>query len=55
MTSTAEHPARPSGSTGPSGPSSQARDVALDLGAFVTASPSSYHAVAEAARRLEAV
>ncbi|MCW1805087.1 M18 family aminopeptidase [Brachybacterium squillarum] len=48
MTSTAEHPARPSG------PSSQARDVALDLGAFVTASPSSYHAVAEAARRLEA-
>jgi len=60
VTSTAEHPARPSGSTGPagpagsSGPSSQARDVALDLGAFVTASPSSYHAVAEAARRLEA-
>ncbi|MGY5765500.1 M18 family aminopeptidase [Brachybacterium sp. DNPG3] len=33
-------------------PSAEARDAALDLGAFVAASPSSYHAAAEAARRL---
>ena len=35
-------------------PSEQARATALDLGAVVTASPSSFHAAAEAARRLEA-
>ncbi|MEE1650842.1 M18 family aminopeptidase [Brachybacterium sp. J144] len=35
-------------------PSPRARSVALDLGAFVTASPSSFHAAREAARRLEA-
>jgi len=33
---------------------SRARTVALDLGAFVTASPSSFHAAREAARRLAA-
>jgi len=37
-----------------SAPSPRARDTALDLGAFVTASPSSFHAALEAARRLEA-
>lgn len=36
-----------------SAPSPRARDTALDLGAFVTASPSSFHAAREAARRLE--
>ncbi|MFC7456938.1 M18 family aminopeptidase [Brachybacterium sp. GCM10030267] len=35
-------------------PSRPARAAALDLGEFVTASPSSYHAAAESARRLEA-
>ncbi|MGP9538463.1 M18 family aminopeptidase [Brachybacterium sp. AOP43-C2-M15] len=35
-------------------PSAEARATALDLGDFVTASPSSFHAAAEAARRLEA-
>jgi aspartyl aminopeptidase len=35
-------------------PSARARAVALDLGEFVTASPSSFHAVQEAARRLRA-
>ncbi|WP_114853505.1 M18 family aminopeptidase [Brachybacterium sp. YJGR34] len=34
-------------------PSPRARTTALDLGDFVTASPSSFHAVAEAVRRLE--
>ncbi|WP_246957756.1 M18 family aminopeptidase [Brachybacterium sp. Marseille-Q7125] len=34
-------------------PSAAARENALDLGAFVTASPSSFHAVRESARRLE--
>lgn len=34
-------------------PSPEAREAALDLGAFVTASPSSFHAAREAARRLE--
>ncbi len=34
-------------------PSPRARTTALDLGAFVSASPSSFHAVAEAVRRLE--
>ncbi|WP_162801551.1 M18 family aminopeptidase [Brachybacterium saurashtrense] len=34
-------------------PSPRARSTALDLGAFVTASPSSFHAAREAARRLE--
>lgn len=33
-------------------PTREARGAALDLGAFVTASPSSFHAAAEAARRL---
>lgn len=33
-------------------PTTTARDVARDLGAFVAASPSSFHAVAETARRL---
>ena len=33
-------------------PSPRARAAALDLGAFVTASPSSFHAAREAARRL---
>ncbi|MFC0675654.1 M18 family aminopeptidase [Brachybacterium hainanense] len=37
----------------PSRPSAAARESALDLGAFVSASPSSFHACAEAARRLE--
>ena len=35
-------------------PSPRARAAALDLGAFVTASPSSFHAAREAARRLAA-
>ncbi|WP_152352319.1 M18 family aminopeptidase [Brachybacterium subflavum] len=35
-------------------PTDEARDFATDLGSFVTASPSSFHAVREAARRLEA-
>ena len=35
-------------------PSARARATALDLGEFVTASPSSFHAAREAARRLEA-
>ncbi|GAA4522091.1 M18 family aminopeptidase [Brachybacterium paraconglomeratum] len=35
-------------------PSSRARATALDLGAFVTAAPSSFHAAREGARRLEA-
>ena len=35
-------------------PSPRARAAALDLGAFVTASPSSFHAAREAARRLSA-
>jgi aspartyl aminopeptidase len=35
-------------------PSPRARTAALDLGAFVTASPSSFHAAREAARRLAA-
>jgi aspartyl aminopeptidase len=35
-------------------PTDEARDFAADLGSFVTASPSSFHAVREAARRLEA-
>ena len=34
-------------------PSPRARSAALDLGEFVTASPSSFHAAREAARRLE--
>ena len=34
-------------------PSPRARATALDLGEFVSASPSSFHAVAETARRLE--
>ncbi|NMA76227.1 MAG: M18 family aminopeptidase [Actinomycetales bacterium] len=38
----------------PASPSPRARAHALDLGAFVTASPSSFHAAREAARRLEA-
>ena len=37
-----------------SAPSPRARAAALDLGAFVTAAPSSFHAAREAARRLEA-
>ena len=44
-------PRRPSS---PAAPSPRARAHALDLGAFVTASPSSFHAAHEAARRLEA-
>lgn len=36
----------------PARPSAEARAFADDLGAFVTASPSSFHAAAEAARRL---
>ncbi|MGP5079385.1 M18 family aminopeptidase [Brachybacterium sp. JB7] len=36
-----------------SAPSPRARATALDLGDFVTASPSSFHAAREAARRLE--
>jgi aspartyl aminopeptidase len=40
--------------TSPAEPSDDARAFARDLGAFVTAAPSSFHAVAEAARRLEA-
>ncbi|EYT49453.1 aspartyl aminopeptidase [Brachybacterium muris] len=55
MTPTARRssaPARPTRSSA-SRPSPEARAVALDLGAFVTASPSSYHAAREAARRLE--
>jgi aspartyl aminopeptidase len=35
-------------------PTDEARDFATDLGSFVTASPSSFHAAREAARRLEA-
>ena len=35
-------------------PSPRARAAALDLGSFVTASPSSFHAAREAARRLAA-
>lgn len=35
------------------GPDDAAREVAEDLAAFVTAGPSSFHAVAETARRLE--
>lgn len=37
----------------PAAPSDDARAFAGDLGSFVAASPSSFHAVAEAARRLE--
>ena len=44
-------PRRPSS---PAAPSPRARAHALDLGAFVTAAPSSFHAAHEAARRLEA-
>lgn len=43
-------PARPTSSTVPDA----AREHAEDLGAFVAASPSSYHAAAEVARRAEA-
>ena len=41
-------------STEPAGGSLDSRANAEDLGAFITASPSSFHAVAEAARRLAA-
>lgn len=41
---------RPQGSV--DRPSAEAREAALDLAAFVTASPSSFHAAREAARRL---
>ncbi|WP_087485705.1 M18 family aminopeptidase [Brachybacterium massiliense] len=44
----------PRHSSSPAAPSPRARAHALDLGAFVTASPSSFHAAHEAARRLEA-
>lgn len=37
----------------PTCPDAEAREFIEDLGAFVTASPSSFHAAAEAARRLE--
>ncbi|MCP3425689.1 M18 family aminopeptidase [Rothia sp. AR01] len=40
--------------TSPSAPAPSPVEHAEDLGAFVTASPSSFHAAAEAARRLEA-
>ncbi|SLM88511.1 M18 family aminopeptidase [Brachybacterium nesterenkovii] len=51
MTSAA--PSVPSASS-PAVPSAEDLAFARDLGAFVTASPSSFHAAAEAARRLEA-